>query len=118
MPRGRVLLVDDQPSILVSYGRALANSGFEVTKAGDEEEAFRLLEAAVFDVVLTDLLAPKTSGLAFLKRLHAFSPELPIIVMFDKQSNEIALEAAERGAIQSLVKPIGPAVLKRTVGRA
>jgi antitoxin Phd len=118
MPRGRVLLVDDQPSILVSYGRALANSGFEVTKATDGEEAFQLLEAADFDVVLTDLLAPKTSGLAFLERLHTFSPELPVIVMFDKQSNEIALEAAERGAFQSLVKPIGPAVLKRTVGRA
>lgn len=118
MPRGRILLVDDQPSILVSYGRALVSSGFEVTKADSGEEAFRLLETARFDVVLTDLLVPKTSGLAFLERLHAFSPELPIIVMFEKQSNEIAVEAAERGAFQSLVKPISPAVLKRTVGRA
>jgi prevent-host-death family protein len=118
MPRGRVLLVDDQPSILASYGRALSSAGFEVTKAGGGDEAFRRLENALFDVVLTDLLVPKASGLAFLERLHTFSPELPVIVMFDKQSNEIAIEAAELGALQSLVKPIGPALLKRTVDRA
>jgi antitoxin Phd len=118
MPRARILLVDDQPSILASYSRSLAHAGFEVTKAGGGEEAFRRLESAPFDVVLTDLLAPKTSGLAFLERLHAFSRELPVIVMFDKQSNEIAVEAAELGVLQSLVKPIGPALLKRTVGHA
>jgi prevent-host-death family protein len=70
------------------------------------------------DVVLTDLLAPKISGFAFLERLHAFSPELPVIVMVDAQSNETAVKAAELGVLQSLVKPISPALLKRTIGRA
>src|SRR6266478_2841199 len=106
MPRGRVLLVDDQPSILASYSRALAHAGFEVTAASGSDEAFRRLESAPFDVVLTDLLVPKVSGLAFLERLHAFSPALPVIVMFDKQSNEIAVEATELGALQLLVTPI------------
>jgi len=118
MPRGHVLLVDDQPSILASYSRALAHAGFEVTKAGGGDEAFRRLESAPFDVVLTDLLVPRISGFAFLERLHAFSPELPVIVMVDEQSNEIAVKAAELGVLQSLVKPIAPALLKRTVGRA
>jgi antitoxin Phd len=118
MPRGHVLLVDDQPSILASYSRALAHAGFEVTQAGGSDEAFRRLESAPFDVVLTDLLVPRISGFAFLERLHAFSPELPVIVMVDEQSNEIAVKAAELGVLQSLVKPIGPALLKRTVGRA
>ena len=85
-------------------------------EASGGDEAFRRLESAPFDVVLTDLLVPKISGLAFLERLHGF--ELPVIVMFDKQSNEIAVEAAELGALQSLVKPIGPALLKRTVANA
>src|SRR5207247_11233347 len=118
MPRDRVLLVDDQPKILASYSRALASAGFEVTEAHSGDEALRRLENALFDVVLTDLLVPQTSGFAFLERLHAFSPELPFIVMVDKQSNEIAVEAAELGALQLLVKPIGLACLKQTVGRA
>ncbi|PYT41212.1 MAG: hypothetical protein DMG47_17855 [Acidobacteria bacterium] len=98
MPRDRVLLVDDQPKILASYSRALASAGFEVTEAHSGDEALRRLENALF--------------------LHAFSPELPFIVMVDKQSNEIAVEAAELGALQLLVKPIGLACLKQTVGRA
>src|SRR5437868_7129861 len=118
MLQGRVLLVDDQPSILASYSRALAHAGFEVTEASGGDEAFRRLESAPFDVVLTDLLVPKISGLAFLERVRAFSPELPVIVMIDKQSNEIAVEATELGALQLLVKPIGPALLKRTVANA
>ena len=118
MPRGRVLLVDDEPSILASYGRALADAGFAVTKAGGRDDALRRLETAPFDVVLTDLLISETNGLAFLKSLHAFSPELPVIVMVDKMSNEIAVEAAELGAVQSLHKPISRALLKRTVGHA
>jgi len=118
MPRDRVLLVDDQPKVLASYSRALASAGFEVTEAGSGDEALRRLERSPFDVVLTDLLVPKISGLAFLERLHAFSPALPFIVMVDKQSNEIAVEAAELGALQLLVKPIDLACLKRTVGRA
>jgi prevent-host-death family protein len=89
-----------------------------VTEAGSGDEALRCLESAPFDVVLTDLLVPKISGLAFLERLHAFSPELPFIVMVDRQSNEIAAGAAELGAMQLLVKPIGLACLKQTVGRA
>src|SRR5712671_2417062 len=118
MPRDRVLLVDDQPKVLASYSRALASAGFEVTEAGSGDEALRRLERSPFDVVLTDLLVPKISGLAFLERLRAFSPALPFIVMVDKQSNEIAVEAAELGALQLLVKPIDLACLKRTVGRA
>src|SRR5258708_12034686 len=118
MPRGRVLLVDDQPSILASYSRALAHAGFEVTKAGGGDEAFRRLESALFDVVLTDLLVPKISGLAFLERLHTFSPELPVIVMFDKQSNEIAVVPTDLGARQLLANPIGPPFLQPRVGIA
>ena len=48
MPRGRVLLVDDEPSILASYGRALTDGGFPVTKAGGGDEALRRLQNRSF----------------------------------------------------------------------
>jgi antitoxin Phd len=118
MAEGRVLLVDDEPSILASYGRTLVKSGFEVTKAESSEEALRRLKTVSFDVVLTDLLIPETNGLALLEKLHTFSPEVPIIVMLDKMSNKLAVEAAERGVLQSLVKPINGALLRRTIARA
>jgi antitoxin Phd len=118
MAQGRVLLVDDEPSILASYGRTLLESGFDVIKAKDSEEALRRLETISFDVVLTDLLIPKINGLALLEKVHTFSPDLPVIVMLDKMSNKIAVEAAERGVSQSLVKPIKGTLLKRTIVNA
>jgi antitoxin Phd len=117
MAQGRVLLVDDEASILTSYSRALVEGGFDVTKAGGSVEALRRLKAMTFDVILTDLLIPETNGLALLERLHTMSPDLPVIVMLDKMSNKIAVEVAERGALQSLVKPISGELLKRTVAR-
>jgi antitoxin Phd len=118
MRRGRVLLVDDEPSILASYSRTLADGGFAVTKAGGADEALRRLESSSFDVVLADILLPEKGGLGLLEQIHALSPNLPILVMFDEVNNEFAVEAAERGALQSLVKPIRGALLKRTVGNA
>jgi antitoxin Phd len=118
MTRGRVLLVDDEPSILTSYGRALTNGGFEVTKARGGAEAIRRLGMGSFDVVLTGLLLPEGSGLALVGRLHTLSPELPVIMMLDSMSNEASVEAAELGVLHSLAKPISGALLMRTVRNA
>jgi len=118
MLRGRVLLVDDEPSILASYGRTLTDAGFEVTKASGGEEALRRLESAPFDAVLTDILLPEQSGLELLGEIHAHFPDLPFIVMVNELSNKMVVEAAELGALQSLVKPIDRALLKRTIGNA
>jgi antitoxin Phd len=118
MVQGRVLLVDDEPAILTSYSRTLIDGGFTVTKADGSVQALHHLQTMSFDVILTDLLTPETNGLALLERLHTTSPDLPVIVMLDKMSNKIAVEAAERGVLQSLVKPISGELLKRTVARA
>jgi prevent-host-death family protein len=118
MAQGRVLLVDDEPSSLTSYSKALIDGGFDVTKAGGSVQALRHLKTMSFDVILTDLLIPETNGLALLERVHKMSPDLPVIVMLDKMSNKIVVEVAERGVLQSLVKPISGELLKRTVSRA
>jgi antitoxin Phd len=115
--RGRVLIVDDEPSLVASYGRALRAGGFEVSKAADANDAFQRLKSASFDVVLADQMIPDMNGLEFLKRVREFSPNLPLILLVGKQSNEIAVEAAELGALP-LVKPISGQLLKRTIGHA
>jgi DNA-binding NtrC family response regulator len=89
-----------------------------VTKAGGSVQALRHLKTMPFDVILTDLLIPEKNGLALLERVHKMSPDLPVIVMLDKMSNKIVVEVAERGVLQSLVKPISAELLKRTVSRA
>jgi DNA-binding NtrC family response regulator len=118
MAQGRLLLVDDEPSILTSYCRMLIDGGFDVTRADGNVEALRRLKTMSFDVILNDLLIPETNGLALLERVQRMSPDLPVIVMLDKMNNKMAVEVAERGVLQSLVKTISAELLKRTVARA
>jgi len=115
MSRGRVLLVGDEPSLVASYVRALRSGGFEVSKADDVDDAFRRLKSTSFYVV-TDLI-PDMNGLEFLKRVHEFSPHLSLILLVGKQNIEIAVEAAELGALP-LVKPVSGQLLKRTIRHA
>jgi len=118
MTQGRVLLVDDEPSSLTSYSQTLVDGGFDVTEAGGSVQALHHLKTMSFDVILTDLLIPETNGLTLLERMHKVSPDLPVIVMLDRMSNKIVVEVAERGVLQSLVKPINEELLKRTVSHA
>jgi antitoxin Phd len=118
MAEARVLLIDDELSILRDYGRALSGLGFDVTKAKNRSEALRRLENASFDVVVTDLLMPAMSGLELIQKVRTLAPQLPLIVMLSEMDNELAVAAAERGAMQSLVKPINGALLGRTVRNA
>jgi len=111
---GRVLIVGDERPIRASYARSLVDAGFEAVEATGSTEALRRIEKTRFDLVITDVLMPGMGGLALLRELHARAPELPVILLLDAPNNRIAIEAAEFGALQSLVKPIDGALLERT----
>lgn len=107
--------MDDEPSIRISYARSLTDAGYEVAEAAGSSEALRQIKKGRFDLVLTDILMPSMDGIALLRRMHALSPDLPVIVMLDVSNKQVAVEAAELGARRYLVKPIDPNLLERTV---
>jgi prevent-host-death family protein len=111
--KGRVLIVDDEPSILDSYSHSLSNAGFEVTGVSKTAEALRRMETDRFDVIFSDYSMPEVDGLAFLRHMRVQSPNLSTIVMLDTPDNRIAMQVIEAGAVQSLVKPIEPGVLEK-----
>jgi len=115
---GRLLIVDDEPSVLRSYARLLIKAGFEVDEASDGVEALRRIENYRFDAVLSDVSMPAMDGLALLRRLHESSPELPVILMLDAPDNRAAIKATEFGAVQSLVKPIAAKLLAEAAAYA
>jgi antitoxin Phd len=110
---GRILIVDDEPSVRVSYSRFLAKAGFEVAEAGSGIEALRKIAKDHFDLVLADIVMPKMDGISLLRRMHALLPDLPVIMMLDVSNNQVAVEAGELGARQCLVKPIDHKLLER-----
>jgi DNA-binding NtrC family response regulator len=81
-PRGRVLVVDDEPLIRWAMGTALADAKYEVVEAGDGATATR--KAAGFqaiDVALLDLRLPDTDGVTLLEQLRRAHPECRFMLM-------------------------------------
>ena len=76
----RILLVDDDPNLLVVLAEQLHDDGFEVSTARDGQEALRRLEAGWPDLILLDLMMPKVDGLALAREIKA-AADLPIIVL-------------------------------------
>jgi DNA-binding response OmpR family regulator len=76
----RILLVDDDPSLLVVLAEQLHDDGYDVATARDGQEAMRRLEAGWPDLVLLDLMMPRVDGLALARQIKA-EADLPIIVV-------------------------------------
>ena len=113
MLAGNILIVEEEPALRATYSRALSRAGFAVTRAKAGREALRRLEGGAFDVLLADIQMPEKNGLALLQEIHALSPNLPVIVMVSELNSHVAGDAADRGAVQSLAKPVGEAPQNR-----
>ena len=84
--RLRVLLIDDDPSLIESLRSALSDEGHKVTAAGGGQEGIEAFRAALaggmpFDIVFTDLAMPNVDGREVVTSLRALSPLTPIVVL-------------------------------------
>jgi two-component system KDP operon response regulator KdpE len=76
----RILLVDDDPNLLVVLAEQLREDGYDVSTARDGLEALRRLEAGWPDLIVLDLMMPRVDGLALGRQIKAHA-DLPIIVL-------------------------------------
>lgn len=114
----RVLLVDDEASVLRLLSSSLKKQGFETEEARDGREAMDLLKKGSFDVIVSDINMPGFPGLEFLRGVRERDLDVPVIMMTGKPSVETSTRALEYGAFRYLIKPVMPAVLKEVVERA
>jgi len=101
----KVLVVDNEKSMRDFLSIVLKKEGYFVETAEDGDQALKLLEKDIFDLVLTDMKMPRMSGLDLLKALKDLSPETIIIMMTAYASAETAVEAMKEGAYDYLTKP-------------
>jgi two-component system response regulator AtoC len=112
-----VLIVDDEKHTREGLQQALAD-GYDVTIAASADEAFNLLDAQPFDVVLTDLRMPGKSGLKVIDKALAL-PQRPAVLMMTAYGNiDTAVEAMKRGAVDFLTKPVNIERLEVLIQRA
>ena len=113
---GNILVIDDEESLRHTLGRVLRQAGYEVTTAGEGNEALRLVNSGYentspYDVVYLDIRLPGMDGLQVLKEIRQRDAHLPVILLTAYGSLKTALEALRLGATDYLIKPLDPEVL-------
>ncbi len=103
--RGRVLVVDDEPSMAEMLAEGLAERGFDAVAVHASPEAARRLGVERFDALVTDLRMPQVDGLELLSVAHRVAPACPVIVMTAFSAIDTAVESIRRGAYHYLTKP-------------
>jgi len=113
-----VLIAEDDPAGRLYMEMALRESGYGVRGAADGAEALRAIEERVPDAVVTDLRMPRLDGLALLGRIGERWGRLPVIVVTVEEDVATVVEAVRQGAVNYLVKPVSPPVLRDAVRKA
>lgn len=104
----RFLVVDDEESIRRLCMTVASGMGFTSMEAATGEAALSLLEEQPADIILTDLVMPRMSGLEFLERVKRLLPRCEIAVMTGHGSVETAVQAMKLGAYDYIAKPFSP----------
>jgi len=111
----RVLIVDDEETVLTSIQGVLELEGYEAVAVTAGRQALILAAAQLFDVVLTDLRLDDVDGLDILRELRRTSPDSVPIVLTGYASLDSAVMALREGAYDYLVKPCEVLELRTTV---
>ena len=115
MPDHSILVIDDDPAILITVADILEDEGYPVTTAANGAEGLRLLDQARPALVLLDMRMPVVDGWQFARTLSERGIALPIVVMTAAQ--DARRWAQEIGAAGYLAKPFELSDLIETVRR-
>jgi len=116
-PLKKILIVDDEQSILLSLSYALTTEGVEVITCSEIEQAEVALENTRFDLVITDIRMSGVNGIEGLELLSYIKDRYntEVIIMTGYGTDEIEAEAYRRGAFHYFKKPIDITELLKTV---
>jgi len=105
MSKARILLVEDEPGLVLTVTDLLEADGYDVAHAGDFHSADEALKAGWFDLVLLDLMLPGGSGLDLLRDMRARSDRKPVLVLTARAAVPERVVGLKLGADDYLGKP-------------
>src|SRR5438874_5429996 len=112
-----LVAIDDNAANLELLSSALTQDGLRILTAEDPEKGIDLVMRERPQIVLTDLVMPKLSGLEVLERIMEFDPSIDVILMTAHYSTESAVEAIKKGASDYLNKPVPIVILRERIGK-
>ncbi|WP_286890028.1 sigma 54-interacting transcriptional regulator [Pseudoalteromonas sp. ESRF-bin5] len=104
--QAKVLLVDDDASLLKLLAIRIESKGYQVTTCESGLAALQILKSHVFDAVITDLRMDEMDGMALHRQLQSRYPALPVIMMTAHGSIPDAVEATKQGIFAFITKPV------------
>ncbi len=102
----KVLVVEDDPNLRQLMSVFLRRNGFEVMRAQDGEEALSIMESAMPDLIVCDIMMPRMDGFALTRDIRQAYPELPILMVTAREALEDKRKAFSMGTDDYMVKPI------------
>jgi two-component system response regulator GlrR len=101
----KILVVDDDETILKLLKMRLEATGYQVFTASQSQEALKIVETEAINLALVDLKLNGENGIDLMKNLHKINPILPIIILTAFGTVKTAVEAMSKGAFSYLTKP-------------
>src|SRR5881296_2595948 len=101
---GNILVCDDERSICQMLDIALRREGHKVETVNSGEDAKKKLDSAIFDVIVTDIKMPNTSGIEVLRYAHQVSPDSAVILITAVDDYEAAVQAVKAGGATDYIR--------------
>ena len=101
----KILIVDDEPRILLLMQSLLKANGYDVVTAKDGAGALEQVRAGGIDIAVTDLRMQPMDGMTLFREIHAIAPGIPVILLTAYASVETAIEAMKLGIFDYITKP-------------
>src|SRR5437870_5236789 len=102
----KILVVDDEKSILLLLKEALTQWGYQVTTASSAAEGLELLKNGLFDAIISDIRMPDMSGLDLLREVKKQDESIEVVMMTGYPTIASAVQALKEGAYDYLSKPL------------
>lgn len=110
-----VLVVDDERSVRRTFSLFLREDGHTVWAAADVDSAMAILSENDIDVVVSDIILPRTSGISLLQAITKSWPAVRVIMVTGEPTVDTAAKAVRAGAHDYLCKPISATAIRRAV---
>ncbi len=119
---GRVLVVDDEPSVRTVVRMTLEKAGYDVLEAEDGQRAIEAINTGenrlVLDTVICDIRMPKINGIQAIDYFQREYPHVPLIVLTAYPNTGMAVSFMGHGVVDYLVKPVEAEKLRAAVAKA
>ena len=105
MKRRKVLVIDDEESVLLFFKRLGKHEDFEVIGIGNKLEIAKNVQEGTFDLVFLDVAMPNISAIEVLKNIKSINPSLTVYLMTGSEIDQVERHAVTMGAAGCLYKP-------------